>query len=97
MHCNYTQEQITDIFSLLEPLIESHNLADGFLTETTPRHDVEANEFMLMCGNDTELQFKHRDTRNYIYLRCNWPDDPWKLIVPVTSRPFNLGKFDKYN
>jgi len=91
-------------FGVLSQMIAHRNSVEGFKTSTSKvRHDVDCGEFMLMCGNDkgqknTELQFKHRDTRNYVYLRRDMDSvaSPWKLIVPVTNKPFNKGYFDKF-
>lgn len=50
---------------------------------------VPVDEFMLMqIGDKGEAQFKHRDTRNYVYL---FPTG--RLFVPETSEPFNRGEF----
>ncbi len=50
---------------------------------------VHADEFMLMqFGDKGEAQFKHRDSRNYVYLFDNG-----YLFVPKTETPFNRGEF----
>jgi hypothetical protein len=48
-----------------------------------------SDEFMLMqFGEDGEAQFKHRDSRNYVYLFPNG-----RLFIPKTEVPFNRGLF----
>ena len=90
-------KEIAFNFGILSRLIAIRNRAKGFQTRRNhTRHDVDIGEFMLMLGNETELQFKHRNTRNYVYLRRSIPGDPWELVVPVTSKSFNLGLFDKF-
>ncbi len=90
-------QEVAFNFGILYQLIALHNRAEGFRTQAGPnRRDVDGDEFMLMCGNDTTLQFKHRDTRNYVYLRRPIPGDPWKLEVPINKGTFNLGLFDKF-
>ncbi len=56
---------------------------DGTTSEGT------ADEFMLMQQDDDGvIAFKHRQTRNYVYLRGGY-----KLYVPMTGNPFNRGEF----
>lgn len=82
-------------FEELAKLIAVRNQLQGFRTQKGGiRRDVAANEFMYMCHNDREVQFKHHDTRNYVHLLM--VDGEWMLSVPVTDRPFQRGYFDKY-
>jgi|2_EtaG_2_1085320.scaffolds.fasta_scaffold74893_1 hypothetical protein len=82
-------------FAALAELIVSRNTAEGFATSTgATRRDVEPSEFMLMACNDTEQQYKHRQTRNYVYLRRSIPGDAWRLHVAATRHAFNQGEFD---
>lgn len=87
------------LFAKLDELITEHNAKDGFKTSTGAiRRDVKANEFMLMCVGEgdgcLDAQFKHSDTRNYVYARQI--DGHWRLDVPVTPKAFNRGEFDKF-
>jgi len=48
-----------------------------------------ADDFMLMrVRDDGTLDFKHRDTRNYLFVL---PDG--RLLIPDTGAPFALGYF----
>ena len=96
------REHIDECFEALIPLLEAQNKGDGFTRESygdylpecwENRHDLDASEFMLMQSQHSCLGFKHRDTRNYIYLRRSIPGDPWKLHIPATGRPFHRGTF----
>jgi hypothetical protein len=50
---------------------------------------AKADEFMLMqFGAQGEVQFKHRETRNYVFL---FPSG--RLFVPETTEPFTRGTF----
>ena len=68
--------------------------------ENGPARLVDASEFMIMHRNDSgrEVGCKHRDTRNYVYLRVRFDRDlnkeVWVLDVPSTLEPFHLGWFD---
>lgn len=48
-----------------------------------------ADDFMLMrVRDDGTLDFKHRDTRNYLFVL---PDG--RMLIPDTGAPFALGHF----
>lgn len=81
-------------FEALEEKLKWWNLHFGFKTEAGgERRDVVADEFMYMCHDPDPLivHFKHRDTRNYVYLQQY--RGAWLLTVPVTDRPFQRGFF----
>jgi len=62
-------------------------------TEKGGTRQAKANEFMLMhVGENGWIGFKHRDTRNYIFLSPNHK----QLYVPQTKEPFMLGHFDVF-
>ena len=85
-------------FEELEVQLRLRNRNQGFKTSTNEvRRDVEANEFMYMCHRKDmkQIQFKHHNTRNYVYLVDE--GNGWILVVPETSTPFNQGEFDKEN
>jgi hypothetical protein len=89
-----TQADADTFFPILAELIEGQE----FKTSVGTRSDVVADEFMLMwCDNETAA-FKHRDTRNYVYLRkprMYVDGHPWELDIPVTKDHFHFGLFDK--
>jgi len=61
-------------------------------TEDGSSRLAQADEFMLMqIDSRDRVQFKHVDTRNYLYLN---PDD--SISIPVGS-VFHLGFFDRVN
>lgn len=81
-------------FPILEELLATRKLP----CEHGPARIVSVDEFMLM-GVSAPLGtagFKHRDTRNYVYVRRvnRGGADTWTLDVPNTGEAFNLGWFD---
>lgn len=64
-----------------------------------PREDgqitpASCGEFMLMQETETELQFKHICTRNYVILRKpETINGDYKLVIPQTNMPFFRGFF----
>ena len=68
--------------------------------EHGPARYADASEFMPMHRNDSgrEVGYKHRDSRNYVYLRVRFDKDlgkdVWVLDVPFDTIPFHLGFFD---
>lgn len=96
---NPTPDEVKFYFGVLDVLVRQHNEKYGFATSTGKvRRDVDPNEFMLMSlavGTErVEVQFKHRDTRNYVYARRDLIG--WRLDVPRTPNAFNRGEFDKF-
>jgi len=91
-----TQEDAHKYFPILSMRLTERKLA----CEHGPARFAGADEFMCMHRNEsrTEVGFKHRNTRNYIFLRLRWDkdllQDVWVLDVPFTTIPFNLGFFD---
>lgn len=61
--------------------------------ENGPHRWAQASEFMLMGYNFTrrEWQFKHGDTRNYLFVSADG-----FLRIPMTEEPFHLGYFDTF-
>ena len=62
-------------------------------TSTGGQRFASADEFMLMGktegGFHTIFQFKHRTTRNYVFIEGE------TLIVPRTDKPYMRGFFDE--
>ena len=56
---------------------------------------AKACEFMMMMASPDSayIPFKHRDSRNYLYLTKS--DEDREIFIPVTSEPFKRGTFDK--
>ena len=81
-------QQMADYwFSVLGELLVDHPMR----TTSGTRYDVTSDEFMLMCENEssTVIQFKHRNTRNYVFIRNG------ELVVPQKQENFMRGFFDK--
>ena len=102
-----TQHAVKVWFKVLEKCLAEHNAEHGFMTEIgEPRRNVEASEFMLMHvkygddwnDNDVVLNvgFKHRDTRNYVFVLPGRYGRKHILYVPATSEPFMRGYFDTF-
>ena len=80
------QEKADYWFDVLADLLQDRPMysTDGI------RHDVSADEFMLMGITDYGVvQFKHRNTRNYVFVENG------ELTVPKTQQAFTRGFFDK--
>ena len=59
-------------------------------TSTGATRKAHVGEFMLMAiGDKGEAQFKHRNTRNYVFIT-----PAGKLVVPQTQEAFMQGFFD---
>jgi hypothetical protein len=83
--------EVNRAFSLLEAQLAKTILP----TEAGTFRQVCADEFMLM-HQDTEIgayAFKHRDTRNYVFL-LPLGHGSYELYVPRTHKPFMQGFFD---
>ena len=81
-------QQMADYwFSILDDLL----LDRPMRTTDGTRYDVTAEEFMMMGENEssTKIQFKHRNTRNYVFIQNG------ELIVPRKQENFMRGFFDK--
>ena len=92
-----TTDVIQDLFEHLKPLLQKQNDTEGFETEDQPRHDVKPGEFMIMFAKPLEVGFKHRCTRNYVYMLKRDKSSNWFLMIPKTGKHFQLGKFDDYS
>lgn len=87
------QAVISQWFARLSQLLTNRKLP----CENSPARVCSADEFMLMQVIDGVGQFKHSDTRNYVFvLPSKEPNKAYELYVPVTTAPFNLGFFDKF-
>lgn len=87
----FSEFQIQRDFKGLAKAIAAVNASVGFETEQQgQRHNMKAEEFMWMNANDTEVFFKHRDTRNYVV----FSPATGRLRIPKTSLSFNRGYFD---
>ena len=69
-------------------------------SEHGPARFASADEFGIQHVNGLEeVGFKHRDSRNYVYLRKRFDKevghDVFILDVPFTTLAFHLGFFDK--
>lgn len=87
-------EVVAAMFARLEIAIEKQNSSIGFFCSNgTNRHDVQADEFMLMdIGPYSGIaRFKHRATRNYVALELDNT-----LTIPCTDEAFNRGTFDSF-
>lgn len=73
-------------FGVLESLLAGQKLA----CEHGPARYATADEFMWMGRHDRVDLFKHRDSRNYV-----WVTDDGELVVPFTKNAFNRGYFDR--
>jgi hypothetical protein len=85
-----TREQIDTAFNRLATLLAMTPLA----TSTGATRFAEADEFMLMQSKDGVDGFKHRTTRNYVYVTTR----PGSLKLTVPSEPagfFHGGTFDE--
>lgn len=81
-------------FRILAERLKTHPLP----TEAGGTRTAEADEFMLMHEQPSPdgriVGFKHRDTRNYVFLiACR---GEVTLYVPVTDQPFRRGFFDLF-
>jgi hypothetical protein len=98
-----SQGEINTLFLALDRHLKSQPLPQ----ESDKPRIASADEFMLMTMQRSgRIDFKHRDTRNYVYLvpapkddvlgRFGVLNDGWRLEVPFTSEPFKRGYFDKF-
>jgi hypothetical protein len=87
-----TQQVVNDYFARLEKVLKFRMLP----TQDGGKRMAEAEEFMFMQVNsDGSLGFKHRDTRNYVYLKRDHEGDDY-LKIP-TGGPFHGGTFDVFD
>lgn len=101
---SYTEEEVDAHFGRLQACLREIELpkADG------SSRKADADEFMLMVSHRTEtgdrdhpalvLAFKHRDTRNYVFVHVSHPDETLselRLEVPRTDKYFMRGTFDR--
>lgn len=82
------------------PILASLLAGRMLACEKGPARIVPASEFGIMHVNGLEeVGFKHRGTRNYVYLRKRFDKDQgsdvWVLDVPFTPDAFHRGFFDK--
>jgi hypothetical protein len=104
---SFTQDEIKEYFSKLTAALADFPLP----TEHGKPRIVASQEFMLMHRSaDGAIGFKHRDTRNYIFLlprehatkigkifpmTCGAVNG-YFLYVPVSPEPFMRGYFDTF-
>ena len=95
-----TERELADLwFGRLKSILEVQKLP----CENGPARIGSPDEFMFMGVNQGKGCFKHRDTRNYVYVR---PPQPiggfdsafkdWELYIPVTTVAYNKGWFDTF-
>lgn len=88
------QKDVEFYYPILEGLLKDRKLP----CEHGPARIALVDEFMLMSVSDVAACFKHRDTRNYVYVRSRFDRqkcvDIWALDVPNTGEMFQLGFFD---
>jgi len=78
-------------FDRLISAVQKQNEGEGFATSNgSIRRDVEVDEFMLMNVANGQAQFKHRHTRNYVFLRADGT-----FSIPSTGNAWLKGTFDK--
>ena len=91
---------IDALFNHLERKLKTAKLRDEW--NTPRRTPVPADEFMLMQFHEAEkgsyaweAGFKHRYSRNYVYLRKSpiETSNAVELIVPRTDKAFHRGRF----
>lgn len=82
-----TDAQVTAVFALLAVC-----LARGGMARTpggAQTFSVDPGEFMYMATAKGHHQFKHRVSRNYVFVKV----DGSGMVVPCTDRPFMQGEF----
>ena len=99
------QAKIEKCFTTLESLLSLTLLP----TEAGPGRKAVADEFMLMSEKESVLKFKHRTTRNYVWvvqevaeksledqgcLQTIACDGTWCLVIP-NGGVFHKGVFDE--
>ena len=86
------QQEIEKQFRRLEKLLPENPL----MKEDRTTRIASPDEFMLMQTehNGSRAAFKHRDTRNYVYVQLMGGVDV--LQVPVTPQAFHRGTFDTF-
>jgi hypothetical protein len=91
MDANY----INTLFLLLTAAIARHGIART--PGAAPAKDVDAGEFMFMQTAKGYHQFKHHQSRNYVFLRGEVGPRGFSghLLVPTTDEPFLEGRFPK--
>lgn len=94
------QQQADLWFGRLVELLKDRKLP----CENGPARVCSPDEFMFMQETQGQGCFKHRDTRNYIYVRKSGapgafpPPVPraFELFIPVTETAFHRGFFDSF-
>jgi len=82
-----TDQQVENLYKSLEDLL----LEIPLPTSSGRSRFATVDEFMLMgIGEYGDAQFKHYNTRNYIFILKSG-----ELHVPKTKKPFMLGFFDE--
>ena len=81
-----TNKQAESLFDKLAMALKKEKLP----TRKGEMRQAEPGEFMLMNVTPSGVaQFKHSDTRNYVFLKADG-----SLEVPRTKEPFFQGEFD---
>ena len=96
-----TEREKADMwFARLVPLLAVQKLP----CENGPARIGSPDEFMFMCESNGIGSFKHRDTRNHVYVRrpqmiggFEPATKDWELYIPVTTVAFNKGFFDTFD
>lgn len=84
-----SQQECRSLFELLGIALKPIKLDRG---PGKPATEGKPDEFMLMqIGDKGEAQFKHCDSRNYVYLFQGGT-----LVIPKTESPFNRGTFEQF-
>jgi hypothetical protein len=81
-----TQKQIDALFALLATAILRVGIAR--IPKAAPDRTVDPEEFMYMGSPQGIHQFKHRTSRNYVFV-----DGLGNMFVPATDKPFMQGEF----
>lgn len=64
-------------------------------TEAGPKRIADVGEFMFMGENRGSGSFKHRDTRNYLFVQRKGAG--YEIFVPKSTHAFQKGTFDTFN
>lgn len=87
-----TQETLNLWFDRLAIVLQGRKLP----CEYVPARECKADEFMLMGIQGDRASFKHRNTRNYVFVDAV-PGCSLSLCVPITREPWYRGFFDDYD
>ena len=90
-----TEQDVADMwFERLAKVLKDRKLP----CEHGPARECRPDEFMFMGTSLGAGQFKHRDTRNYVYVGFRGPGpENYQLNVPCTTENNRRGFFDKLN